>query len=166
MPNDASFATAKTADLPLKFIDCRSTGKFPNEDLRKIAREYTQTLQAVGMLPSTFRFEDRHMKIAIVRLQRHGSDSKTHDEVSKALESTREKLGLQNDGASKAPIIFVMLDSNDAKMFAAVKRYAGCQMGWQTICVTKDKSNKLYQSTRTYLALKHNVKLGGINHIV
>ena len=88
--------------------------------------------------------------------------------MAKALNPAYNQLS-QASKCSTADVIIVILNDENAQMSGSLKRYVECELGINTLFVTRGKikdKRGIHQSILNGLALKHNVKLGGQNHTV
>jgi hypothetical protein len=89
------------------------------------------------------------------------STSKAH--LDGALATLNGKQAFAKDNPHKC--VLVMLPSNSADDYAALKWWADTQVGINTICIIADKFKELGKpGFQANLALKFNMKSGGTNH--
>ena len=63
-------------------------------------------------------------------------------------------------------LIVIVLDRRDVEKYSVIKRWADSRVGIPTVCSVRDKFIKKSNDTFGNLALKINIKMGGINHVL
>ena len=76
----------------------------------------------------------------------------------------KEVLGLISSPNKSIRILLVILPNKDAPTYARIKFWADVKFGIHTVCVQADKFKNKRPDYFANVALKFNLKLGGINH--
>ncbi len=98
-----------------------------------------------------------------------GSDPMSQAALSMAWETQMHQLihrALSGLDRNARVAILVVLDRHDYDHYASIKRVADLRNGTPTICVTRQNLMKNNAQLTSNLALKYNIKLGGITHFL
>ena len=96
------------------------------------------------------------------RLPRADSDSGRRQGINMIQKTLEEKL----DPKNKPSFMLVLLSTTD--IYPGLKRLCDMQLGVQTVCMQLDKATRERGQDQYFanVALKANIKLGGINHLL
>ncbi|MCJ1434414.1 hypothetical protein MMC27_003782 [Xylographa pallens] len=90
-----------------------------------------------------------------------------HKKIKYIMDKVREHQLKNNMNVKQLQLLFIFLPRADTALYKAIKKYADTELGVQTLCMVKKK----FQGPRgadqylANIALKVNLKLGGINHM-
>ncbi|KAL9608420.1 MAG: hypothetical protein Q9167_006751 [Letrouitia subvulpina] len=87
---------------------------------------------------------------------------KTHEEIDSEIEGALKKATVQ----AQLRLVLVIFPDKDTEMYNAVKHTADVKLGIHTVCLVSKQFGKGHPSYFANVALKVNLKLGGINHVV
>ena len=66
----------------------------------------------------------------------------------------------------RVELVFVLLSSGDKHIYNGIKRLGDLELDVHTVCVHWDKFSKNNVQYQANVALKFNIKLGGVNHLL
>ena len=122
---------------------------FPQDDQQFMLNQFRSTLQNMGMAA------DPPTRSSIIKI----------DGPNDA--SLEKQLSVCNPGNSRhARLLLVILPIKDTVLYNRIKYIGDVKLGIHTVCVVLEKLVKANETYFANVALKFNLKLGGINQIV
>lgn len=123
-------------------------------------------IQRLGVKLSTAANHPDGLQVVIPR----ESDDPRDTPLAIALKAIRVTLKQAEKEGKLPDIALVVLPDKDTAVYNAVKILADIEFGFHTVCVTKNVLSKTEmqggESTISNLALKFNLKIGGVNHVL
>ncbi len=102
--------------------------------------------------------------IALNRPDDHHMDTRSPDGVAKVVEAAFSRAG--RDQGGKPRIILFVLANNDKTVYERIKLQGDTVYGIHTVCVLSAMFTKNDMQYYANVALKFNLKLGGVNHML
>lgn len=134
-------------------------GKMLPKDRQRISKGMNDAFSALGM---KVQFKDKTGR-CFEGLEYNG-DQRYEDSLKRELDKWYGTgLDPQKKPKFLGPLLIVLSRHNKAA-YTAIKRWADCHIGIQTVCAVSEKIGEARPQYCANLALKFNPKLGGINH--